>query len=143
MNRAETKSKAATAIDPGAYLATLSVSSWQLCYDAGPDGLALALSGSIAFGEPNAPRLDVEELHLCNGHDTDRYFAKPTPFKDYAIGALQQHGFSVSGAIVVRDGDPMMLYQLLEVQRSLDMQIDIDIRDDSLTIPVRSLHFYL
>jgi hypothetical protein len=143
VNRTEPKSHPNPTIEPGAYRATLSVRSWQLCYDAGPDGLALALAGSLAFGEPNAPTLDVEEVHLCNGHDTDRYFATPTPFKDYAIGALQQHGYSVSGAITVREGDPMMLYQLLEHQRSLDMQIDIDIRDDSLTIPVRSLHFYL
>ncbi len=143
MNQPDRKTDQPATIEPGAYRATLTVRSWQLCYDAGPDGIALALAGTLAFGAPHTPHIDVEELHLCNGHDTDRYFAKPTPFKDYAIGALQQHGYSMSGAIRVRDGDPIMIYQLLEGTGSTDMQIDIDIRDDSLTIPVRSLHFYL
>ena len=74
------------------------------------------------------------------GHDTGTQYRSAIFFHNADQQAVAQ---AVSGAIVVRDGDPMMLYQLLEVQRSLDMQIDIDIRDDSLTIPVRSLHFYL
>lgn len=129
-------------IEPGTYRASLEIKSWQFCYDAGPDGTSLCLGGQLTIESSEIPKIPVEELHLCNRHDTDRYFKTPTPIDERDLGAIAVERFAW-GVIIVRESDPFMIYELLETKRSLTLLLDIRIDEDNQAIAVQAMHFYL
>ena len=134
------------------YDAELTIDRWQLCYFAGPEGISLGVGGRLEIGRASPREVEVWEIHLCNGHATQRYFNNFQDIPPGAVGAIDLSD-DRGGAIVVRPGDPVLIYDLLELQRTrqlsfhpfqeikLLMTIAETEIDDFLA--VRSMHFYV
>ena len=134
------------------YDAEFTIEHWQLSYFAGPEGISLGVGGRLEIGRASLCVVEVSEIHLCNGHATQRYFNNFHDIPRGAVGAIDLSD-DTYGAIVVRAGDPVLIYDLLELQRTRQLSLhpfqqikllmtiaETDI-DDFLA--VRSMHFYL
>lgn len=134
------------------YDAELTVDRWQLSYFAGPEGISLGVGGRLEIGKASPCVIEVWEIHLCNGHATQRYFNKFRDIPQGSVGAIDLSD-DPCGAIVVRPDDPVLIYDLLELQRTrqlslhpcqelkLLMTISETVLDDFFA--VGSMRFYL
>lgn len=130
--------------------AELAVDRWQLCYSAGPVGFCLGLGGLLTIRADVQFATDIGEIHLCNGQDTQRFFSN---FKDVPSGAIGGIDMSGGGAIIVRDGDPVLIYNLLEDQQcrrlagqtcsAMSLLMKISETQDAGFFAVRDLGFYV
>lgn len=134
------------------YDAELTIDRWQLCYFAGPEGISLGVGGRLEIGRASPRMVEVWEIHLCNGHATQRYFNKFQDIPPGAVGAIDLSD-DRGGAIVVRPSDPVLIYELLELQRTrqlsfhpfqeLKLLMTIAETDIDDFLAVRSMQFYL
>jgi len=134
------------------YDAEFTIEHWQLCYFAGPEGISLGIGGRLEIGRASPRVVEVSEIHLCNGHATQRYFNNFHDIPQGAVGAIDLSD-DTCGAIVVRAGDPVLIYDLLELQRTrqllfhpfqqIKLLMTIAETDIDDFLAVRTMHFYL
>lgn len=134
------------------YDAEFIVDRWQLSYFAGPEGISLGVGGRLEIGRACPRVVEIWEIHLCNRHATRRYFNKFRDIPQGAFGAIDLSD-DPCGAIVVRPDDPVLIYDLLELQHTrrlsfhpfqeLKLLMTILATETDDFFAVRSMHFYL
>lgn len=102
-------------VAPGNYSAEIAISSWQLCYGIGAEpGFSLSLAGQFSLRNPSAPA---------------------------TIGVIDiEHG--VEGAVAVPPGDPVTIFNLLEVGHRPPLLLEGMI-DEAECFRVTHLRFFI
>jgi hypothetical protein len=132
---------------PGNYEANFVIDRWQLSYDAKPSiGIGLSVGGTLCLcksggdGHGTKYQCDFGDLNLCKDTALSHYLTDLAGLPDTIIGRLNfPSGYD--GVIILPEGDPLIIYNLLEAGKELTLILEVATTADE-RLHVSTMHFY-